>query len=154
MKGNDTLRRLQEEQRIWVAHNFGSDRPSWHPLLGAVEELGELAHAHLKEEQGIRSSEGLEDAAKDAVADCIIYLSDYCSARGFDLDEIVSDTWDEVKQRDWKKNPDDAHQKAEFSPGLVVCGHISGSGSVCVREVNHNGMHGTNRQLGGSGVTW
>lgn len=41
------LRKLQEEQKPWVKHNFG-DRPSWMPLLGAVEELGELAHAHLK----------------------------------------------------------------------------------------------------------
>ena len=103
-----TFRQLQDEQKVWVAANFGA-RPAWHPLLGAVEELGELAHAHLKEQQGIRKTENHIENAKDAVADTIIYLSDYCSARGFDLQEIVESTWSKVRQRDWKKNPDGAH---------------------------------------------
>lgn len=103
------LRNLQNEQRPWVKHNFG-DRPSWMPLLGIVEELGELAHAHLKQAQGIRRQENHEELAKDAVADIVIFLADYCSARGFDLEQLVSDTWAEVKQRDWKKNPETAHR--------------------------------------------
>lgn len=97
------LRQLQEEMKPWVKHNFG-DRPAWQPLLGAVEELGELAHAHLKQEQGIRTNENHEEAAKDAVADTIIYLADYCNCRGFDLGRILSDTWGKVKLRDWKVN--------------------------------------------------
>lgn len=32
------LKQLQEEQQPWVKHNFG-DRPSWHPLLGIMEEI-------------------------------------------------------------------------------------------------------------------
>ena len=98
------LRKLQEEQKQWVKHNFG-ERPSWMPLLGAVEELGELAHAHLKESQGIRLSEDHTENAKDAVADIVIYLADYCSSRGFDFESIVQETWNDVKQRDWKKDP-------------------------------------------------
>lgn len=101
------LRRLQTEQVPWVKHNFG-DRPSWMPLLGAVEELGELAHAHLKQAQGIRVSEDHDAKAKDAVADVVIYLADYCTARGYDLESLVMDTWDKVKQRDWKAHPADA----------------------------------------------
>ena len=42
-----TFRRLQDEQRPWVEHNFAGREP-WKPLVGAMEELGELAHAHLK----------------------------------------------------------------------------------------------------------
>jgi NTP pyrophosphatase (non-canonical NTP hydrolase) len=103
-----TLRELQEQQRVWVAHNFG-ERPSWHPLLGAVEELGELAHAHLKQTQGIRLHENHEENAKDAIADVVIYLADYCSSRGFDMQAIVEQTWEKVRQRDWKKNPNTAH---------------------------------------------
>lgn len=95
-----TFRQLQEEQRPWVQRNFG-EHPSWHPLLGAVEELGELAHAHLKEAEGIRTNEDHEENAKDAVADVIIYLADYCTSRGFDLQQIVEDTWSKVKRRDW-----------------------------------------------------
>lgn len=103
-----TLRELQQQQRDWVAHNFG-ERPSWHPLLGAFEELGELAHAHLKQVQGIRLNENHEENAKDAVGDVVIYLSDYCTARGFDFQEIVEQTWAKVRQRDWKRNPNTAH---------------------------------------------
>jgi NTP pyrophosphatase (non-canonical NTP hydrolase) len=92
--------------------NFGP-HPAWHPLLGAVEEIGELAHSFLKAEQGIRGTkEEHEAAAKDAVADTIIYLADFCSCVGFDLEAIVDMTWDEVKRRDWKKNPNDAAEKA------------------------------------------
>ncbi len=98
-----TLRELQEQQRPWVEHNFG-DRPAYWPLLGAMEELGELAHAHLKEEQGIRTNEDHVANAKDAVGDILIFLSDYCEARGFDLQEILETTWASVKQRDWKAN--------------------------------------------------
>lgn len=170
----ETLARVQEEQRVWVAHNFG-DRPAWMPLMGCLEELGELAHSHLKEAQGIRNHENHEEKAKDAIADTVIYLCDYCSAvgvdiagecerinnirfqrdahfyifragrhlgeasrlfenedgcnirqgyqiefaiknlinycmaRGWNFEAIISETWDKVKQRDWKKNPDTAH---------------------------------------------
>lgn len=98
------LRKLQDEQRPWVKHNFG-DRPSWMPLLGIMEELGELAHAHLKQAQGIRTSEDHEAMAKDAVADIVIFLADYCSSRGFDLEALVTETWAQVRQRDWKADP-------------------------------------------------
>lgn len=99
------LNKLQEEQKDWIKHNFG-DRPSWMPLLGAVEELGELAHAHLKQAQGIRVTENHFENKKDAVADIIIYLADYCSAEGINLHEVVENTWNEVKKRDWKKYPE------------------------------------------------
>lgn len=102
------LRRLQDEQRSWSLRNFG-EHPAWQPLLGAVEELGELAHAHLKEAQGIRLHENHAEMAKDAIADIVIYLADYCSVRGFDFEEIVQTTWDQVKKRDWKKHPATAH---------------------------------------------
>jgi NTP pyrophosphatase (non-canonical NTP hydrolase) len=123
------LRRLQAEQVPWVKHNFG-DRPSWMPLLGAVEELGELAHAHLKQAQGIRVSENHDEKAKDAVADVVIYLADYCSARGFDLETLVMETWDKVKLRDWKKDPAHADIAAQPTaqtregPLCVRCGQV------------------------------
>lgn len=102
-----TFKQLQEEQRPWVKHNFG-DRPAWQPLLGAVEELGELAHAHLKEVQGIRMTEDHVGNAQDAVADVVVYLADYCSARGWDFGVLVERTWNKVKSRDWKKDPKNA----------------------------------------------
>lgn len=98
------LVKLQSELIPWVQHNFGA-RPSWMPLLGAVEELGELAHAHLKEAQGIRTSEDHDAKAKDAVGDVIVFLADYCNSRGWDLEQIVIDAWEVAKKRDWKKDP-------------------------------------------------
>ena len=99
------LRQLQREMREWSERNFG-EQPSYQPLLGVVEELGELAHAQLKEEQGIRTNENHIEDAQDAVGDLLIFLMNYCSSRGWDVQEILERTWDSVKQRDWKKNPE------------------------------------------------
>lgn len=104
MNGGISLSSLQGEVQVWVKKNFG-DEPAHRALLGAFEELGELSHAHLKMEQGIRTTEDHVAAAKDAIGDTIIYLADYCNRRGFDLEEIVTQTWAEVVLRDWKKNP-------------------------------------------------
>ena len=102
-----TLYELQSEQVPWVAHNFPSREP-FYPLLGAVEEIGELAHAHLKMLQGIRGSKEEHLAnARDAVGDIVIFLADYCQAMGFDFQQVVETTWDTVKQRDFRKYPKD-----------------------------------------------
>ena len=69
-----TIKQIQQEQKAWVRHNFG-DRPSWQPLLGVAEELGELSHAHLKHVQGIRVNENHTAKKKDAIGDLVIYLT-------------------------------------------------------------------------------
>jgi len=100
-----TFKQLQDEQRPWVEHNFPG-REAVDPLLGAVEELGELAHAQLKMRLGIRGTEAEhKEHAADSVADVIIFLSDYCTAMGFDLQSIMEKTWADVKQRDWQMDP-------------------------------------------------
>jgi NTP pyrophosphatase (non-canonical NTP hydrolase) len=114
-----TLSTLQSELKPWTLHNFG-ERPSWQPLLGALEELGELAHAHLKGEQGIRgTTEEHAAAARDAIGDVVVYLADYCNARGFDMDEIVRETWAQVCRRDWKANSRDGSVEQPCDS----CGH-------------------------------
>lgn len=103
-----TFAKLQEEQRPWVKHNFPGRKP-YFPLLGLMEELGELAHAHLKAEQGIRGTKDeLTEKAKDAIGDVIVFLADYCSANEYDLQEIIEEVWGRVKKRDWKEHPNDA----------------------------------------------
>lgn len=99
-----TFKELQKEVRTWTLHNFGRQE-SWKPLLGIVEELGELAHSHLKNVQRIRRNENHQEKKKDAIVDIIIYLTNYCIEENFDLDEIVQQTWAQVKCRDWAKNP-------------------------------------------------
>lgn len=126
------LTTFQRQVKQWRTVNFG-DGPAVHPLLGVVEELGELvdaflllpspwrgassvlrlagavgrlAHATLKTEQGIRgSAQKHELAAKDAVGDLLVYLADLCGRRGWDMEKILDDTWAQVSRRDWRKNP-------------------------------------------------
>jgi NTP pyrophosphatase (non-canonical NTP hydrolase) len=44
-----TFARLQQECAEWVAHNF-PNHPNHHPVLGVVEELGELAESILRQQ--------------------------------------------------------------------------------------------------------
>lgn len=103
----DDLIRFQAEHEVWERHNFG-EVPWWQPALGVSEEVGELHHALLKAEQGIRgSAEDHDAAAQDAVGDVVVYLTALCTARGWSLADILRDTWAEVQARDWKTNATD-----------------------------------------------
>jgi NTP pyrophosphatase (non-canonical NTP hydrolase) len=173
---------LVEERDKWVAKNF-PDSYKTDTLLGVVEELGELAHAHLKSKQGIRGTQSEHDeAAKDAIGDLVVYLlgvisyekiieyinyeeisanfhlsngrelalfdlaaevgglcsyvspsgprglketiayrvnrilalcSVYCEFRYWNFEDIVTKTWDHVKQRDWNKHREDGAPKED-----------------------------------------
>jgi NTP pyrophosphatase (non-canonical NTP hydrolase) len=98
---------LQEEHREWLAHNFPNQQDH-DGLLGIIEEVGELAHAHLKHQQGIRSSSDrmVSNIKKvDALGDIFIYMMSYCNTNGLDLEACIKVAWDEVKNRDWQANP-------------------------------------------------
>jgi NTP pyrophosphatase (non-canonical NTP hydrolase) len=101
------LRQLQKEHAQWMRHNFGSPS-AWMTVLGAVEELGELAGAYLKKAEGIRITEDYDATMKDAVGDIVIFLAGFCSLMSFDLQEVIMETWDVVKQRDYRADPVDA----------------------------------------------
>ncbi len=76
---------LIAERDEWVARNFPpyeGQIPGNDSILGVMEELGELAHAHLKAKQGIRGTQAEHDAAaKDAIGDITVYLLGVMSAR-------------------------------------------------------------------------
>lgn len=77
-----------------------------HQFMGMVEELGELAHSMLKEQQGIRgSAEEHQAKAKDAIGDLLVFMTSYCFRRGWYLPRIAAMVWEEVRRRDWQKNP-------------------------------------------------
>ena len=153
--------RLIAERDVWVEHNFPGEPQPESSLFGVIEELGELAHAHLKQSQGIRGEEH-EAEAQDAIGDLTIYLlgfmghfkyipylknhhplsarapkvsplgllahrvgalaitpgsriacsrlvnelRSYCHDRDWSYEDIVLETWERVKQRDWIKFPD------------------------------------------------
>lgn len=116
-----SLREIQQEIGEWSRRNFGDQVSkstgqtlgSLCPLLGIQEELGELCHVVLKRHQGIR---GYDDDAKyqaerdDAMADIMVYLCDYASREGVDLEAVLTMTWNKVKSRDWTNRPQDANQ--------------------------------------------
>jgi NTP pyrophosphatase (non-canonical NTP hydrolase) len=102
------LRAFQEALKSWIERQpFGKDQDPVEPLLGIGEELGELMHAHLKERQKIRgTSEEMRAQAKDAIGDMLIYMTGYCTARGWSMHECLELAWDTVRKRDWYSNPD------------------------------------------------
>lgn len=120
-----TLSDLQQEVLAWQRHNF-PDQRSHEPTLGVAEEHGELweaalglislgglsalvgrvCHAELKLTQAIRGTrEELEARLEDAIADLVIFVVNLCNTRGIDLQRIVDRTWEEVRLRDWKRDP-------------------------------------------------
>ena len=72
--------------------------------MGVMEEAGELAHAHLKEHQGIRADD-FKAKKEDAIGDIIIFLADYCNRNRLILSRCVDRAWAEASQRDWVKYP-------------------------------------------------
>src|SRR5690349_11211377 len=110
-----SLREIQAQIREWADRNFknntskatGAELGSVAPLLGIVEEAGELSHCVLKRHEGIR---GYDDDAKyttdrdDALADILVYLCDFAGREGVDLLSALNKTWARVRQRDWEKN--------------------------------------------------
>jgi len=103
--GQLTFKRLQDEQRAWGEYNFGPLDADC-AFLGMMEEMGEMAHALLKQKQKIRgTSEEHEAKAKDAFADIMVFAMNFASAKGWDAQAVIENVWDEVKKRDWKRFP-------------------------------------------------
>lgn len=102
------LRIFQNDHKQWSMYNFGDTQTPQNMFLGMVEEIGELAHATLKHSQKIRgmeSDEAFEKLAKDCIGDLFVFTVGYASARGWDMAEIVADTWERVRDRDFRTNP-------------------------------------------------
>jgi len=100
------LKEIQAEIVEWREHNFPGNT-AVQQFLGMVEELGEISHAILKGQQGIRGySEDDTAEIQDGVGDLMIFLINFCDLNGWDTLEILQNTWDEVKQRDWVAHPE------------------------------------------------
>lgn len=97
------LDEMQTENAEWVEQNFPGKCDNNTAFMGMVEELGELSHVRLKTYQGIRAID--PEAERDAVGDLAIYMLHYCHTKGWSLQEIIEETWNEVKKRDWIKFP-------------------------------------------------
>jgi NTP pyrophosphatase (non-canonical NTP hydrolase) len=101
-----TIAQIQSEHAEWLVRNFGvgNEVADLEQFLGITEEVGELAHALLKGRQGIRGDAAKHEAgARDAVGDIFIFLSGFCVRKGWNLEQIINETWAEVSKRDWTK---------------------------------------------------
>lgn len=95
------LAMIQEKIRQWNDKNFPKGT-SQDCLVGVMEELGELSHAHLKMRQGIRGTEKKHRAAqKDAVGDICIFLMAYCAKENISIQDCIQTAWNEVSKRNW-----------------------------------------------------
>ena len=103
---------LQNQVKEWGLYNF-PDSEEWMPLVGAVEEIGELCHAHLKEKQKIRLQDfgDFREAKEDAIGDTIIFLTDYCNRNNLNLEHCIKVAWNIVSARDWRKFPNNGIDK-------------------------------------------
>jgi hypothetical protein len=79
-----------------------------------------LAHSHLKSEQNIRGGSAVQDEkVKEACSAALGYLERVAAFMDQDLCAVIQKTWEVVSKRDWTKNPNNAHQVAADSGGLV-----------------------------------
>jgi NTP pyrophosphatase (non-canonical NTP hydrolase) len=101
---NSVIRRIQRRIHVWAEKNFGK-HPSWHPLLGMGEEMGELQHAYLKRAQGIRGTPEQHKAEIiDALGDFMVYMCEFTTDEGIDIEDTLDFVWTQVEKRDWTKN--------------------------------------------------
>lgn len=143
-----TIKELQHQHRGWVNRNFPNQKPH-DALLGIAEEVGELCHAHLKRDQGIRGmdDEAYVDAASDALGDIFIYMMSYANTNGFDLEQCIFNAWAQVKLRDWVEDPTSAggtatqQQPDDGTPDINWCPECQGRGSFYIGDVpNQSGI--------------
>ena len=99
------IKKMQEQHKLWSERNFPGEHPSWHPLLGIDEEVGELNHHYLKRVQNIRTNENHNAGIRDALGDIFIFMLDFANIEGIDLEAAIIETWDDVMKRDWQKDP-------------------------------------------------
>lgn len=100
-----SLKQIQLEHAAWANRNWPGYEP-YRAILGMMEELGELSHAHLKTIDGIRGTVDQHRASElDALGDLLLFMCAFASAQGYDLEAILNETWGQVSQRDWITYP-------------------------------------------------
>lgn len=108
-----TIREVNKAHAEWVSANF-PEATKEDAVLGAIEELGELAHAMLKYKSRIR---GFEDeiayraAVVDAAVDVYLYLLHLMLLMGEDYETAILRMSAHVHQRDWKAHPKTGYEE-------------------------------------------
>jgi len=97
------VKQAQAEIGAWSREQFG-DQDSVNPLIGAQEELGEVAQITLKRRQGIREDEFTNEDLEIEVADVIIYLMDFCERNDVSMSNGLEQAQRKVLGRDFDSN--------------------------------------------------
>jgi NTP pyrophosphatase (non-canonical NTP hydrolase) len=99
------LEQMQLEHKEWAGSNFPrADARDTLLLLG--EEAGELMQAYLKRRLGIRlTEEEANNLILHGVGDVLIALIAFCNKEQINIEDAVRETWDNVRRRDWLKDP-------------------------------------------------
>lgn len=112
-------------------------------IAGQVSILSRwLAHYHLKGEQNIRG--GTDRHAKLMLSTCsevMWYCLSVANALNVDYLELVSDVWQKVSKRDWRKKKDTAHEVAP-EVGVMVA-NLEG-----VKRLSVSTVGGANYEVG------
>jgi NTP pyrophosphatase (non-canonical NTP hydrolase) len=98
------LSEFQEELSGWANHNFPTETREI-VVLGLVEEVGELCRTLVKKHQGIRgTAEEWDQEAFKEIGDVFIKLVHVCHVWGLDIEEVVSERWKVIRDRDFVAN--------------------------------------------------
>lgn len=103
--------------KTWVDRAlFDSDTPTSATLPLVVQML---SHHHLKGEQNIRGGTTQHHVHVRNACRLLLEHIEYASGLvNADIFEVVSETWTKVSKRDWKKNPNNAHEVAAMAANL------------------------------------
>ncbi len=114
---------IQKEKHVWQEHNF-PNTPTWAPILGMVEEIGELSKAFI-----------LHDTAemKDAIGDVIIYMADLCNFTNLNLQELWEDGEANIARAD-------VLHSLQMEIGIVAHSHLKTFQKIRLQEGHEANM--------------
>jgi NTP pyrophosphatase (non-canonical NTP hydrolase) len=123
VEGVDTLSTVQRESREWRAQAYPETRNIELQALGVCEEAGELAHAVLKNKQGIRGydRDKTRKEVADAIGDIMIYACGVADELDIDVSRAVHDAWQHVKERNITQGSDAGETVNHLGPRGVGC---------------------------------
>lgn len=79
-----------------IRHDMDSTAQEYHALHGMVAEIGELHSIYQKYYQGHRDT---EEHKKKEVGDLIWFVAEYCTANGWNLEDVMRMNIDKLEKR-------------------------------------------------------
>jgi NTP pyrophosphatase (non-canonical NTP hydrolase) len=110
---NMDLSVLQKEIRTWHARNYPKQSVMGN-VLAVAEEVGEVARAYVKQESEVRGTWDHWQAEKaKELGDVLIGVLIVIEREGFDVESVLLQRWETIKNRDYLENPDTGGRESE-----------------------------------------